>query len=229
MILSSISKYAKIWLLLTFTIVTNAVGNARNLPSEGEEGLSASKVFAEIPLDVLDMLRPSTRLDMLDYYSQADSILIVKDALGGQSRLVKVTPDYLKAEVTPVSTLEIKILPAKKAPVIMTLYTVGSDSIPRDTQVRFFDASMQPLLSEKLLISPHLKSFFHLKDSGISESELKEKIPFESICYSTGPGNVPLKASFTALATLSKEDREMLMPLLIPSLTADWNSKFKFK
>lgn len=214
------------WLLLTICLVASAAGHA---VVKADDTLTASKVFAEIPLEVLDLIRTSTRLDMLDYFSQADSIVSVQDALGGRSQLVQVTPDYMKVSVTDVSTLEIKILPAKKDQVIMTLYTVGNDSLAADTQVNFFDSSMRPLPADKYLMAPTLKDFCNLKNSELKESDLNEKIPFESIVYTTGPGDTPLTASFTTLSTLSKEDQDLLTPLLIPSLSAHWTSKFKFK
>lgn len=220
MTLSSIRKFAKKIFLLTVCLVVCATGYA-GVKESGS--LTASKVFAEIPLEVLDMIRPSTRLDMLDYYSQADSLIIAQDALGGESRLLQVTDDYLKVSVTPVSTLEIKLLPYKKDMIIMTLYTVADDTV-----IRFLDSDLNSLPTEKFLISPNLKDFFNLKSSGISDSELKEKIPFESVVYCSGPGETPLTAKFTTLSVLSKEDRDILTPLLIPSLTSIWKDKFKF-
>lgn len=220
MIISSIRNFAKKILLLSVCLVACAAGYA-GVKEPGP--LTASKVFAEIPLEVLDMIRPSTRLDMLDYYNQADSLIAAQDALGGQSRLEQVTDDYLKVSVTPVSTLEIKLLPYKNDLIIMTLYTVAEDTV-----VRFLDSDLNFLPADKFLKTPNLKDFFNLKNSGMSYSELKEKIPFESIVYCSGPGDVPLTAKLTTLSVLSKEDRDILIPLFIPSLTSIWKGKFQF-
>lgn len=213
-------------LLMLMCLVTSVTGYAGIKP---EHTLTASKAFAEAPLEVLDMLRPSTRLDMLDYYTQADSIVTLQNALGGPSKLEMVAPDYLKVSITPVSTLEIKILPIKKDQIIMTLYTVGNDSLAADTEVKFFDSSMKPLPTDKYLKAPALKEFFNLKNSSLKESELAEKIPFQSIAYTTGPGDTPLTSTLTTLKTLSQEDQDLLTPLLTPTLTAPWTSKFQFK
>lgn len=217
--------------LLVFILCLScfAIGTAQTPPSGGKGASTASQVFANIPLDVLDMLRPSIRLDMLDYYTQADSILTVQDALGGESHLVTVSSDYLKVAVTPVSTLEIKLLPYKKDHLVMTLYTVGADSLASDTQVKFFDANLNPIESSKFLKMPTLKDFFNLKDSELKESDLREMIPFEAIALSTGPGDTPLTATFTTLRTLSKESRDLLNPLILPSLSSLWHPKFHFK
>ena len=200
-------------LLILLCLATSVAGHAG---IKAGEPLTASKVFAEAPLEVLDMLRPSTRLDMLDYYTQVDSLVTVQNALGGQSKLELVSPDYLKASITPFSTLEIKILPTKKDHIIMTLYTVGNDSLAADTQVKFFDSSMKPLPAEKYLKAPTLKDFCNLKNSLLKESDLAEKIPFETITYSTGPGDIPLTSTLTTLKTLSQEDQDFLTPLFTP-------------
>ncbi len=211
MIVSRILKSVNKWFLLTICLVTSVAGHAS---INASDTLTASKVFADIPLEVLDLIRPSARLDMLDYYEQADSMLTVQNALGGESRLEQVTPDYLKVTVTPVSTLEIKLLQSGKSPVIMTLYTTNSD-----TDIRFFDALLNPLPTDKFLKAPTLKDFFDLRGSNVTEKELQEKFPFTTIQYSSGPGATPLTATFTTLETLSQEDRDLLTPLLRGPLT----------
>ncbi len=191
--------------------------------------LTAAGVFAGLPHEVLDMLRPSTRLDMIDYYTQADSLISVTDALGGQSRFEQVAPDYLRVAVTPVSTLEIKVLPYGKQKLVMTIYTTGGEDIAKDSEIRFFDSELKPLSAAKFLKEPALRDFFNLKGSDVSAEELKEKVPFAAIAYTTGPGDAPLEASLTTLTTLSKETGDLLSPLLKPSLKASWASGFKFK
>ena len=228
MTLSLIRTKACKWLLLTFCLVASASGYAG---VNGSDTLTASKVFAEIPLDVLDMLRPSMRLDMLDYYSQADSILTVQDALGGQSRLEQLTPDYIKVSVTPISTLEIKILKSGKKQIVMTLYTVGGVGAAKDTDIRFFDALLRPLDKSKFIKAPGLLDFFDLKDlkeKQLTKAELIEKIPFAAVAYSTGPGEAPLSATLTTLDVISEGDRELLTPLLSPTLSAIWKGKYRF-
>lgn len=214
------------WLFTLLCLVTSVAGHADVNESEP---FTASKAFAEVPLEVLDMLRPSTRLDMLDYYTQADSLLTVTNALGGESRFETVAPDYLRVSVSPVSTLEIKLLQAGKKQIVMTLYTVGGDDVPRDTEVRFFDSDLKPLDASRFIKTPTLTDFFSIAGSGISIAELIEKMPFTAIAYTSGPGDTPLTATFTTLNTLSQEDRDLLTPLLTPTLTASWKSKFNFR
>lgn len=199
-----------------------------NGPDASDASLTASKVFAEAPLEVLDMLRPSTRLDMLDYYTQADSIFVATNALGGESRLLEVAPDYLKAEITPVSTLEIKILKTGNKETVMTLFTTGGEGQARDTEVCFFDSALRPLDGEKLLKAPVLTDFFNLKGSDVSEEDLREKVPYAAVEYTTGPGDEPLTAALTTLSVISKEDRDLLTPLMVKTMSAPWKNKYIF-
>lgn len=194
------------------------------------DSLTARKVFAEAPLEVLDMLRTSVRLDMLDYYTQADSIITVQDALGGKSRFEIVTDDYMKVSVSPVSTLEIKVLPYKNGQIAMTLYTVGGDSIASDTKVDFFDANLNPLPASRFLTPPDPITFFNIKGSGITMTDLREWMPFQTLAYSAGKDDSSLTMTITTLQTLPKETREKLSAVLIPQRKAVWTgSKFKFK
>lgn len=214
-------------LILAFLCVLSCLAAA---PAAPADTLTARKVFAEAPLEVLDMLRPTTRLDMLDYYTEADSIFAATDALGGKSRLVTVADDYMKVSVTPVSTLEIKILPYKKGFIAMTLYTVGGDSIAKDTEISFFDSNFKELSADRYLKKLDSKAFFNLKNTDISGKEFCELVPFASVCYTTGPGETPLTATFTTLSVLSQESRKRLQPYLTPSLTATWTGvAYKFR
>lgn len=216
-------KHCRKWLMMILFLAVFAAGYASvKAPDEAPPALTASKVFAEVPLEALDMLRPSTRLDMLDYYGQADSILTVANALGGESRLMEVADDYMKVSVTPVSTLEIKILRQGKKEIVMTLYTTGDATMARDTEVRFFDSELKPLEASKYFKAPKLTDFFNLRDSRTSAEDLREKVPYTAVEYTTGPGDVPLIAMLTTLKAISEEDRDLLTPLLIPALSADW-------
>lgn len=214
--------------VLSMALLLSATLSAVAKTVEAGDSLTATRVLADIPLEVLDMLRVSARLDMIDYYEQLDSLHMVNDALGGSSRLETVAPDYLKLSVTPVSTLEIKILPYKKRDIVMTLYTTGGEGIAKDTEVAFFDADLRPLPVDKFLKRPDIADFFNLKESDISEKELKDILPFMAVEYSIGSEETPLRASLTTQEMLSEETKEILTPILKPSLTAEWKDKFRF-
>ena len=219
------------WLVTAFCLAVSIAGHTAVYGSDAASAadtLTSLKVFADLPLEVSEMLRQSTRLDMIDYYTQADSLLSATNALGGESRFEVVAPDYLKVAVTPVSTLEVKILKSGKKPVVMTLYTTGDESMARDTDVRFFDAELKPLDTAKFLKAPRLTDFFTLKGSGISEDELRGKVPYMAVEYSLGPESDTLTARLTTLSVISEEDRDLLTDILAPAISAAWKGKYEF-
>lgn len=187
--------------------------------------LTASKVFADIPLQVLELLRPSTRLDMLDYYTEADSLWKAPNAMEGYSVLQKVTDDYLSLEVSPVSTLQIKLLPYRNSRIVMTLYTVGDENTAKDTEIQFFDAALNPLESQGFFTPPTMADFFSVGKGGVAKKELDEEMPFQTIEYVTGPGDTPLTATYTTLTSLSQEAKEKLTPSMRSPLQYFWTGK----
>ncbi|MDE6381065.1 MAG: DUF3256 family protein [Muribaculaceae bacterium] len=234
MILSAIWRQlrplSRRWLPALFFLATYIAGNAGvNGVTVSGDTLTPLKVFADLPLEVTEVLRPSTRLDMIDYYTQADSLLTAVNALGGESRFEEVASDYLRVSLTPVSTLEIKLLPAGKKQIVMTLYTTGGEGMARDTEVRFFDSGLQPIEAAKLMKAPEAADFFSIKGSGISKAELLEKLPFTAVVYATGPGDAPLTATLSSLDVIAQEDRDRLAPLLLPSLSTPWKGQYRFK
>ncbi len=71
----------------------------------------AERALVDMPSDVLEIVPVSARLDMIDYL-RADTLRYVPNAMNGLSRLLPpVTDSFVEMEVTPVSTVQIKILP----------------------------------------------------------------------------------------------------------------------
>lgn len=221
----------KIIVILALALYVAAGGSAKTI--ESPDTLTASYVFKNIPLEVLESLRQSTRLDMLDYYEQADSLWKAPNAMEGYSQLETVTPDYLKLMISPVSTLEIKILSSGKGfgkrQIAMTIYTVGGNGVSKDSSVDFFDAQMMPLRQKDFLKMPEMKDFFDLRNSGIDKKDLQEAMPFQTVEFTTGPGEAPLTATFTTLDHSPKEIQDKFRPLLKAPLTMNWKGKYSLK
>ena len=167
---------------------------------------------------------------MLDYWD-ADSIYEAKNVLDGVSSLASVTPDYLRVNITPVSTLEIKLLPISKTDnVVMTLYTVGGKGTARDTSVAFYDTSLHPIDGSSLFTAPALKRFFAIpKGSGVTMQEIEEAIPFATVVYKASAENNDVQARLTAGDYLSVEANELIAPYLQKNVTLTWKGAKGFK
>lgn len=196
---------------------------------DAPEKITAREAFVNLPPSVLDLLSRSTRLDMLDYFD-ADSLWQATNTFGGPSVLEQVTPSSLIVRLTPVSTLQVCILPPPspaKEPVVMTLYTVADDEDASDTEISFFTPDMVPLESSSLFRQPKLRDFFLIpKGSKVKVKDLEQEVAFPTVAYRVEqrPSGPILDGSLTVSPLLSKESREMLAPYLLPSLRWTWSS-----
>ncbi len=185
--------------------------------------LTASEVFVNLPVDVLDMLKRNTRLDMLDYMG-ADSVWVAPNAFQGTSQLVSVSPDFLEVRLTEVSDLKIKILPTPKGKMAMTIYTVGAPEKGADSDIRFFDAALKPLPTEKYFRVPDLKYFLDLP-KGTKDKEVLSHLPFPTILLDIAPGSDTLTGRLTLGPHMPCEDAEAIQPYIRPAVTWTWTGK----
>ncbi len=191
----------------------------------GDE-LTASKAFVEMPVKTLDLLSRSVRLDMLDYYD-ADSLYWAPNAMEGLSRLDTVSPRYLKVTLTPVSTLALQVLPGGKSGIVASVYTVGDSVQAKDSDIRFYDASMQELPRNKFFSLPRVSDFFKCKDKK-ELAEIEALVPFPTIEYTLLPSANTMEARLTVGEFMSSEDYAKVKRCLKEHITYGWTGK-KYK
>lgn len=231
----SISNWSK--LLLIFAAAAFAPSLWAETPAE-TANLTAEQALIKMPAGVLDILTESMRRDMIDYY-RVDSICKVHNAMEGESWLIRpLTDKYAKVQITPVSTITLRLFPTKKGTVVCSVYTVGDSLSSYDSDIRFYDANMKELNRKRYLKLPSTESFLNfdgerLKQMGIKRPSRKEReelmrlIPFPTIEYTLSPDNEQLIATITVDKFLSKEALEKLKPYLIPTLTYIWDEGFR--
>lgn len=191
------------------------------------ETVTARDMFIKLQSPSLEILKKTTRLDMLDYWD-ADSVYKATNAMDGLSWLENVTPDYMKIVLTPVSTLELKILPDKKGFVVMAVYTVGDEVQARDSQIEFYDSMGNRLDASKYFTAPSLERFFDIpKGSLTTMKEIKEMIPFPTVSYSASPDNNDLTAVLTVGAYMDVDNYNIIRLFLKPDVKLKWNGKYK--
>lgn len=185
------------------------------------------EVFSSLQCPALEILKRTTRLDMLDYWD-ADSVYKASNAMEGLSWIEEATPDYLRVRLTPVSLLEMKLLPVKKGNVVMTVYTVGDSIQAQDSQVDFYDEALRPLDRKKYFSPPGLQAFFDIpKGSLTSMKEIKEMIPFPTVAYSASPGSDSLKARLTVGEYMSVDDYNIVKLFLLPEIELKWTGRYR--
>ena len=198
-------------------------------PASSDSAFTARKVFETLHCSALEILPPTTRLDMLDYWD-VDSVYKASNAMEGLSWLEKVTPDFLKVHITSVSQLEIKLLPAKKGKLVMTVYTVGDDVQAQDSQINFYDESLTELPTEKHLEMPQVKDFFEIpKGSATKMKEIEQMIPFPTIAFEANAENDELKAWLTVENYINQDDWNIAKLFVKPYIVSEWKKeKYKF-
>ncbi|MCH5235654.1 MAG: DUF3256 family protein [Muribaculaceae bacterium] len=197
--------------------------------SLNDSTFTARNVFEKIHTSALEILPPSTRLDMLDYWD-VDSVYKASNVMEGLSWLENVTADYLKVRISQVSELEIKILPEKKGKIAMTIYTVGDDVQAQDSQVKFYDEGLTELDAEKYLVMPQVKDFFEIpKGSMTKMKEIEEMIPFPTIAFSANPDNDNLEARLTVSQYINQDDWNIAKLFAKPYVTLEWKKgRYKY-
>lgn len=185
--------------------------------------ISVRRAFVDMPLSTLDLLSRSTRLDMLDFYD-LDSIYNARNTMAGISRLEKLEPGYLKVKLTPVTTMELKILPSgnKGAQLVLLNYTIGDSIQAKDSDLKFFDSSMNELPGDKFMKLPELSDFFDYPDKKVKE-EVSRLVPFPTVEYTVVPESGDLVARLTVGEFMSSEDFKSIKPYLKPSIVYNWN------
>lgn len=202
------------------------VSSAKKNPADSV--LNARLVFEKLQSSALEILPLSTRLDMLDYWD-VDSVYKASNAMEGLSWLESVSPSYLKVRITPVSVLEIKILPAKKDNIFMTVYTVGDNIQSQDSDIKFYDAGFNELPFDKHMEMPRVKDFFEIpKGSATKMKEIEEMIPFPTITFNANPENDNLEARLTVEKYMNQDDWNIVKLFAKPGIIMEWK-KEKYK
>lgn len=165
---------------------------------------------------------------MLDYYA-ADSIAKIPNVMEGLSFLDKVTRDYVKANLTPVSTITVKVLPLKRGEVVMTAYTIGDKDQAYDTELRFYDSNYTELKTAKFIKPATLDDFFDYPDKE-SKKRVAELVPFPTVRYEPDVNGTGMSAELTVGQFMSADDYASIKPLLKPRLHYKWTgSKFNLE
>lgn len=185
--------------------------------------VTASDAFVAMPAQTLDLLTRSMRLDMLEYW-KIDSIADIANTMEGFSHLCRpVTDDWLKVQVTPVTTLTIRMLPTRKGRIAATVYTIGDSLQAADSEIRFYDAEMNELKRDRFIRTPSSEDFFDFK--GVDHKlrkELLSLVPFPTVEYTLSPDGTDLKARLTVGKYMGREDLEKITPYLRRDRVYHW-------
>ena len=137
-------------------------------------GLSAldmtmREVFRQMPDSLLPYLSENNRLDFIDFMDSKMNAE-VSNALGGKSRMVKLTDTYTAISLNEASTLEMCLLPVSEpvdsaSHIVCLVYTYGKES--RESTVSFYSLRWRALQSSDYITWP---------EAGMYEARLDDNV-----------------------------------------------------
>lgn len=182
--------------------------------------LTARQAFLLVPDSLLDLLPATTRSVMAEKY-RSDSTVYVRNALGGRSAIEAMDSTYIRVRLTPVSTMQLKVLPGRKGKsVIGMAYTISGPEA--DSEIFFFDSEMRPLRTSSVVKPPKMTDFF--SGSGKELRSIDNAIPFPCVEYSFSPADTGLTATLTNIGMVPREMRDSIQALSRGPLRFEWRN-----
>lgn len=210
--------------------LTGALSASAGVVAAPTDTISVRRAFVDMPSSILDILNRSTRLDMLDYYD-ADSIWQAPNSMEGRSVLRAVTPSFIDVQITNVSQLQVKTLPWKKGDVVAVSYTISSAGNADDSELRFFNSSMEMLPTSKFFPAPSLRDYVDIpKGSPMTMHDIEELIPFPTVRYDLSADSPTIRATLTVGEYLTREALAKVKPYLRRERVYTWDgSRFRLQ
>lgn len=147
---------------LTFFLLLVSLGAAAQTDTlETDSTLSMRKLFTLMPNRLLPMLKPSDRLDLIDYFTY-NMKARVQNSLDGYSTLTALADDSLTLQVSEAHVLRLRLLtletplPDGSSNAILWVSRYGTSAEAQETNVQLFDVQWEPL-PESVLTTPLLK------------------------------------------------------------------------
>ena len=118
----------------------------------------ARTLFVHMPDSILPLLTPVNRADCIDFLDSRMRA-VVTNRLGGKSEMLTLTPDYIRLQMTPKSTWQMRLLPlTDSTQVICTVSTVYGPA--PDCTIRFYDTDWHFLPAVSYLpVLPQVEDF----------------------------------------------------------------------
>lgn len=188
------------------------------------QNVAMQKAFVDAPQQVLPLLKPSVKLDMLDYYNSGLSTGS-QNVYGGQSRVTSISPTDMHIALTAASQCQLALLSCGGDTLNMVIYTVLSPAA--DSQLTIYPSNWRSAVTQRYFAKPALSDW--LTPQGKKNVEAVESlVPFLLVGYMFDPATYTLTLTNNTGEFLSKETYREVEQYLKPSIKYRWESgKFK--
>ena len=171
-------------------------------------------VFVSMPDSIAPLLTQTNKEDCIDFLDSKMKAEVT-NRLGGKSEMTLLTEDYVFVQMTPNSTLEMKLLPVNDSTkVVCMVKTVCASACNSD--IKFYASDWSKKLEDgDFLLKPSADAFFLLNDTLPEEGVLiRKKADMHLMKASLSKDDASLSFICTTPDYLNKEDREKLLPYL---------------
>ena len=183
-----------------------------------EDTLTIREAFINLPLDVVEILSRSSRLDMLDYLRNGE-MRPVRNSMNGTSVVVApATDSLLNVEVTGSSRISLRLLRKGKRTIAACISTLGDSQQACDSEISFYGEGMKPLKSKSLFPDLKIEDFLDFGPlTSLSPSERKgllALIPFPTFELAFDGDSSLITARLTVGTFMGQEDYDRLKPYI---------------
>lgn len=171
-------------------------------------------VFVAMPDSIAPLLTKVNREDCIDFLA-SNMAAKVQTRFGSVAEMKVLTDDYTLMQISPVSTMELKLLPLNDSTkVICMVKTVSATA--SDSDVRFYTSDWKEKLDARSFFSKPQASDFFLPTGSLTDEEalLVKKADMHLMKASLSKDSATLAFAYTTPDYLNKEDREKLSPYL---------------
>jgi len=171
-------------------------------------------VFVSMPDSIAPLLTQTNKEDCIDFLD-SNMKAEVTNRLGGKSEMTLLAEDYVFVQMTPNSTLEMKLLPVNDSTkVVCMVKTVCASACNSD--IKFYASDWSKKLEDgDFLLKPSADAFFLPNDTLPEEGVLiRKQADMYLMKASLSKDDASLSFIYTTPDYLNKEDREKLLPYL---------------
>ncbi len=166
------------------------------------------ELFVKMPDEYMVGLEDAWRKDLVDLY-QAGKEAKLQNRMQGISRLMKLTPDYLKIQTSGRSTVELRRLPLVNHTYIICMVTTVSAPVS-DSRIDFFTTDWKPLSADDLYIPASVDDFLlpDVDTTDVVFLDVMAALDMDLFVYRLNEEAQTLTAEYTTLDYLDTAMRE---------------------
>lgn len=166
------------------------------------------EMFVSMPDSVAPLLTKVNREDCIDFLA-SDMKAEIKNRFGKPSELKKLTDDYLFMQITPQSSMEMKLLPLNDSVKVVCMVRTACASAC-DSEVRFYSTGWEELAAHDFVQLPSVEAFYASADSTGDYAEARAKADMELVKAALSAEDGTLRFVYTTPDYLGEADREKL-------------------